>query len=85
MPPSDHDVQHFAPLAKHFEDRLQIEVFVFEDDVELIQDHHTVRRILDHAHGLRPAPSGCEHIGLPILRIPGVPRTYDVKIAVRLR
>src|SRR5438309_11916786 len=78
------DMKHLAPIFEYRDDLGQIEILIFENDVELIENHHVIGRIVDHAHGLSPPFNGGSHIRFAILRIPSVTGADGVKIALRV-
>src|SRR5439155_1597229 len=51
----DNDVQHFTPLGEYIQHFRQIEILVFEHDIEFVEDHHVVAGIINHPHRLGPS------------------------------
>src|SRR5690348_3952599 len=85
MPPGNDDMEHLPSFAEYREGLLQIEVLVFQNDVELVENNHPIGRVLDHANRFGPTSARRENVGLAVLRVPCIAGTYHVKVAVRLR
>src|SRR5712691_1772927 len=67
----DDHVQTAAAGAQRSDDRGEIEIFVAQRDVELVEDHETECRIAHELERLRPGALGRRDVALEVLRFPG--------------
>src|SRR5476649_667778 len=75
----DDDVLHRRALQQIGDDVVDVEIAVFQRDVQFVEQHQTYRGIGQELLGLDPCQPGFFDVAFAVLRLPGVAFTHRVE------